>query len=81
MTFAQAKAVQARLEAEWKAAASRLASLSGGGALGLTPDHVKTGLDYRDARAARDGALTALRRFNAWFVPTFKRELQAERRA
>ncbi len=55
------------LEAESKAASDALRALPGvgSGAMGLTPDSVRSSSEYRAARAASDRAFQALRRFNA----------------
>jgi hypothetical protein len=51
------------------------------GPTGLTPDAVKASPEYRAAKQAYDSAFAALRCFNASFIRTFAREIEAERAA
>lgn len=48
---------------------------------GLLPDAVKASAEYKAAKGKYDTAFSALRNFNARFVPHFKKELAAERDA
>lgn len=79
MTFAEAKAMQDVLEAEWKAA-SRAFDIFSADELGLTPDDVKASPEWKRVRREYDKAFNELRNFNSWFTKTFKRELRDERR-
>lgn len=49
--------------------------------MNLIPDHIKATQEYRDAKSAFDVAFYEQRRFNAWFVKAFKRELAQARAA
>jgi hypothetical protein len=50
MTYDEAKAEQARLEAAYNEASAALEAMSGGGPMGLTPDHVKASPAWQSAR-------------------------------
>lgn len=52
----------------------------GSGCMGLTPDSVKVGADYQDAKRRFEWDFDNLRKFNAWYVKAFKRELAQMRR-
>lgn len=80
MTFADFKARQSVLEAEYRAAVARLDAVSGErGPMGLTPDAVKATPEWQAARKASDGAFAVLRVFNGANVPIFKAEIEQER--
>lgn len=81
MNYQQAKARKAELEAAQHEASRALSAISGGGPMGLTPDHVKTTPEWQARRVSWDRAWTALRAFNGWYVKTFAAEIKAERRA
>jgi hypothetical protein len=70
-------------EAQMKDAAQALKSIPGVGIgpMGLTPDHVKASPDYQETRRRFEWDFDSLRKFNAWYVKTFKRELARERAA
>lgn len=80
MTYSIAKAAQATLEAEWRAAGKALQGYPRN-AVGLTPDAVKFSPEYRAAKAAYDAAFARLRAFNITFTKTYAAELRAERHA
>ena len=48
--------------------------------MGLTPDHVKAMPEWKQAKASFDKVFAELRTFNGWFMKTFKKEIQAERK-
>lgn len=75
------KACAADLEADAAAKGRALAALSGGGPMGLTPDHVRASPAWREASAAYAEAFQALRRFNQGFVRLYAREIRADRDA
>lgn len=81
--FIAARQTQAELEAAAKAASDvwRAVPGVGSGSMGLTPDAVKLGAEYRSARAAYERAADRLKRFTALMVREFGPELRAERRA
>jgi hypothetical protein len=79
--YAYASNERARLESIASAAGDRLKSLSGGGAMGLTPDSVKIGAEYRAARLEYEKAAARLRAFNAYLLKEYRAEYRAERLA
>jgi hypothetical protein len=81
MTFEEANAKASELWDASTQATLALDAISGGGAMGLTPDAVKETAEWRELRAESAAAFQRLRTFNAWYVRTFKRELAAERAA
>jgi hypothetical protein len=80
MTFEEAKQLRSKLETQVASTSEALQEFPKF-ANGLTPDRVRLGYDYRDAKCAYDLAFRQLRAFNFWFVRTFRKELLAERRA
>jgi hypothetical protein len=83
LTFEQAKARQAELIAVWTETSRAWKAVPGAGTgpMGLTPDAVKFGPEYRAAKRAYEIAAAELRAFDSQFVKRFKAELRAERRA
>lgn len=79
-TFEQARVRADELDARAKAAGKALDSFPRV-AMNLIPDHIKATQEYRDAKSAFDVAFYEQRRFNAWFVKAFKRELAQARAA
>lgn len=79
MTFLEAKAEAARLDAEVKRTGEILRVFPRG-PMGLTPDAVKATPEYKAAKTASEVAFAKLRAFNGWYTKTFKSELAAERR-
>lgn len=49
-------------------------------AMGIVPDHIRETPEYQIAKKAVDNNFAELRNFNQWFVKTFKKEIQADRR-
>jgi hypothetical protein len=49
-------------------------------AMGIVPDHIRETPEYQTAKKAVDKNFAELRNFNQWFVKTFKKEIQADRR-
>ena len=82
MTYDDAKALRNQAEAKVTEASARLKSVAGvgSGGTGLTPDHVKSSSEYRDAKAGYDAAFRELQRVNAWFTQTYADEYRDERR-
>lgn len=82
MTFDEAKALQAALEASVARAGAWLDHLRGDHrtVLGLTPDEVKFSREWQRGKAVYDAAFRRLREFNRVFVKAYARELRAERR-
>ena len=81
MTYTEAKAMGAAIEARLKAASAAMPKGTGSGPMGLTPDAIKFSPEYRAAKLVVDRTMRELREFNRWFVPTFKKEISAEIRA
>ena len=50
------------------------------GPMNLTPDTIRATPEWKAVKAEFDSAFQRLRKFNAAFVRTFKKEIQAERR-
>ena len=80
LSFADAKAWQARLDATLTATTAVLNAYPKS-AIGLTPDHIKATAEWKGNYRANQLAFDRLRRFNQVFVRTFKKELAAERKA
>ncbi|WP_234050142.1 MULTISPECIES: hypothetical protein [unclassified Xanthobacter] len=82
MTFDEAKALQASIEASVARAGAWLDHLRGDHrtVLGLTPDEVKFSREWQRGKAVYDAAFRRLREFNRMFVKAYARELRAERR-
>lgn len=82
MTFEQATHMRNIFEAQMNDAAQALKAIPGVGSgdMGLTPDHVKAAPEYKNARRRYEWDFDNLRKFNAWYVKTFKAELAATRR-
>lgn len=79
--YAQAKERHAQLQAEYERTGRVLQALSGGGHMGMTPDHVRATPEWKVAKGDAAAAFAALRAFNEVFVPRFKREIAQERAA
>lgn len=79
MTFEEATIAADALYRELNAT-SRALQKYPQGAMGLTPDEVKFSPDFRRDKAAFDAAFKKLRAFNAKYVKTFRKEIQAARR-
>lgn len=80
MTYAEAKATAANIDAEVSAAEVALRSFPAG-PMGLTPDSVRVTPEYRAAKLAFDKSFAKLRAFNGTFTKTFAKEIREERRA
>ena len=79
-TFEEAKAEKDRLNTIAAEKSRALQALNpGNGPCNLTPDAVKATLEWRAAKAAFTKAFDDLRRFNAEFFRSYKRELEADR--
>lgn len=83
VTYAMARQIRDKIQADADAAGARLRAIPGvgSGQLGLTPDAVKSTREYQSARAAWESAFATLRAFNAEYCQRFKREIRAERDA
>lgn len=79
--YVSAKTQRDALQAEVDRTGAALRALSGGGAMGLTPDDVKASPEWQAAKRAYDAAFAALRQFNQRFTKDFAQDIRAERRA
>lgn len=81
MTFEQATQMRDIFEAQMKQASAALRAVPGvgTGTMGLTPDNVKASAAYQDAKRRFEWDFANLRKFNAWYVKTFKIELKKAR--
>lgn len=48
--------------------------------LGMTPDHIRDTSEWKQAKKDFDQSFAELRNFNGWYVKTFKKEIQSDRR-
>lgn len=78
MTYDEAKAARAKLEAVAQRLSDRLNSYPRG-PMGMTPDHIKATKEWKDEYRAYHVAAGKLREFNRRMVKAFRREMQAER--
>jgi hypothetical protein len=76
--YQTAKARRDRLEARVHETSLVLQSFPKS-SIGLTPDHIKFGADYRLALADFQAANTGLRMFNTWFLRHFASQVKADR--
>lgn len=81
MTFEEAKAAIAKVNAEVDAASAALQAFPKTGSMGLTPDHVKASPEWQAAKRLFDVQFSRLRSLNGWYVKAFKAEIRAERAA
>jgi hypothetical protein len=49
-------------------------------AMGIVPDHIRETPEYQILKKAVDKNFAELRNFNGWYVKTFKKEIQADRK-
>lgn len=82
MNFEKAKEVKAKLEKFVAEDSAAIHEITKGHKLpnGLTPDHIKFSPEYRNAKSLYHRHFSDLRRFNQWYVKTFKKELAEERK-
>jgi hypothetical protein len=78
--YTQAKARRDQLEAEADRTGHALKALSGGGLMGMTPEHVRATPEWKAAKHTADAAFAALQAFNTVYVRRFKREIGQDRR-
>lgn len=48
--------------------------------IGIVPDHIREIPEYQALKKTFDQSFAELRNFNGWYVKTFKKEIQADRR-
>jgi hypothetical protein len=83
MSYIIAKQVAAKLNNNYDLAVKTLKGIKGinSGEMGLTPDAIKFGAEYRATKIAMDKEFAALRAFNRKFAKQYKKEIQADRLA
>lgn len=79
MTFEQANELKKQLDAAVNAYSEALRAFPKGD-MGLTPDSVKASLEFKETKAQFQAAFERLRKFNLYYLRTFKAELKAERK-
>jgi len=79
--YAEAKKKVDELDAEADRTGKALKALSGGGQMGMTPDHVKASPEWKAAKRDYEKANAALRDFNSTYTKRFKKEIQEDRRS
>lgn len=82
LTFEQATQMRDTFDAQMRDASQALRAVEGvgSGAMGLTPDAIKASEAYQEAKRRFEWDFDNLRKFNAWYVKAFKRELAQARR-
>jgi hypothetical protein len=82
MNYEEAKIYRDKLEEKNNADSVNLKTFDKFGKtnIGLTPDHVKEMPEWKLAKSTFEKSFAELRNFNGWFVKTFKKEIQADRR-
>jgi hypothetical protein len=81
MNYEEAKAYREEMEARHKIDLNNLKTFNKYRiAMGIVPDHIRETPEYQTAKKAVDKNFAELRNFNQWFVKTFKKEIQADRR-
>ena len=83
MTYEDAKAHRENLVRAHDDAAANLKSVCGDerGPMGLTPDHIKSTPQWKNAFRAERAAFERMRQHNFSMVKTFKVEMAADRKA
>lgn len=83
MNYVDAKVISDKANKDCDLANSKLQSVPGlnSGVMGLTPDHVKRSTEYKVAISEFNIAFSYLRKVNAWFVKTYKKDYAADRKA
>lgn len=79
--FARASATVAEQSAEVDRLGAKLRTYPRTGPMGMVADAIKFSPEYRADKAAYDKAFAILRTLNVSYVRTFRREIQAARRA
>ena len=80
-SYTDAKTIRDAIEADRKDAARAMQAFPRIAPFGLIPDSVKASPEYRAARDKHEALFQKQRKFNAWFVKAFAKEIRAERRA
>ena len=79
MTYEEAKVIKNQLE-EKNNAYSKILQTFEKNEIGLTPDHIRELPEWKEANNEFKTSFAQLRKFNSWYVKTFKKEIQADRR-
>ena len=80
MTYLDALKIRDALEAEARTSSAILRAAPKG-PCGLTPDAARATPEWRAARAHNEAMHVKVRRFNQWFLATYKDEIAAARLA
>jgi len=78
MTYAEAKLHKEELENICDINSKKINSFEKG-EMGLTPKHIKILPEYKLAKQSYENSFAELRKFNEYFVKTFKKEYANER--
>ncbi|MFK4131937.1 hypothetical protein ACI2KR_06535 [Pseudomonas luteola] len=79
MNYDEAKAKADELDAAYRYHGNKLKAFPKG-ALGLTPDDIKSSPEYKAVKRDFDEAFSRLRAFNAFFTRQFTKEIRIDRR-
>ncbi|PGK51864.1 hypothetical protein CN918_29165 [Priestia megaterium] len=79
MNFEEAKREKKELEESNKIHSAKLNTFEKN-AMGMTPDHIRRTSEWQQAKQDFNQSFARLRNFNSWYVKTFKKEIQADRR-
>ncbi|MGG0308406.1 hypothetical protein ABEY43_06670 [Priestia megaterium] len=79
MTYTEAKEIKNQLENKNDLNSNVLNSFEKN-SMGMTPDHIRATPEYQKTKKEYDLSFAELRNFNGWYVKTFKKEIQADRR-
>ncbi len=81
MTYEEAKLYRDQMEERHKVDTVKLKEFDKHrNGMGLIPDEIRESQEYRIIKSKCDRNFAELRKFNGWFVKTFKKEIRQERR-
>jgi hypothetical protein len=81
MTYQEAKLYRDTMEERHKIDSDKLKEFDKYRiAMGIVPDHIRETPEYQILKKAVDKNFAELRNFNGWYVKTFKKEIQADRK-
>jgi len=80
MTYIEAKNIKKTLELICKEFAKEVEKFPNDGPMGLTSDEIKIMPEFQAARNNYNTSFAKLRKFNSFFVKTFKKEYREERK-
>lgn len=79
MDFLEAKQLKQELEKTNQACSNRLNAFEKN-TIGMTPDHIRQLPEWQQAKRDYNHSFSELKKFNEWYVKTFKKQIQADRR-